>query len=210
MSLFQRCLNYLSDAIVYTMSNNDIDENMNGFISLLDGKCSPLFKQNINSGIGQEDKIADTKHKWFDDECKDKQRSFYRYLYMYRKDKSDINRVNMCYARSIYKTVLRKTRFNFWKENTKKKLSLRHRNAKEYWKLLKNTYQTQYPKHVTPDIFARYFQAINNPEDRFFQADENILYFNERFFNQEISIMFAELDKTISNDEISKSIKQKR
>ena len=53
-----------------------------------------------------------------------------------------------------------------------------------------------------------YFQAVNNPDDHFYQADEDILQFNERYVNDEMDIMFLELDLPISLEEIQNGIKQ--
>ena len=56
--------------------------------------------------------------------------------------------------------------------------------------------------------FANYFKSINNPNDPFFQSDDDILYFNERFLNSEIQIMFEELNRSITQEEIMRAIKQ--
>ena len=42
----------------------------------------------------------------------------------------------------------------------------------------------------------------------FFQSDDDILYFNERFLNSEIQIMFEELNGSITQEEIMRAIKQ--
>ena len=42
----------------------------------------------------------------------------------------------------------------------------------------------------------------------FYQAGEDILFFNERYVNGEIQVMFDELDNEISNAEILKATKQ--
>ena len=42
----------------------------------------------------------------------------------------------------------------------------------------------------------------------FFQADEDVQYFNERYINGEFQIMFDELNADISQFEIIKSIKE--
>jgi len=36
-------------------------------------------------------------------------------------------------------------------------------------------------------------KTINNPSDPFFNPDEDILYFNERFAKNDFQVMFAEL-----------------
>ena len=42
----------------------------------------------------------------------------------------------------------------------------------------------------------------------FFQSDNDILYFNERFLNSEIQIMFEELNGSMTQEEIMRAIKQ--
>ena len=49
---------------------------------------------------------------------------------------------------------------------------------------------------------------MNNPSEPFFSPDEDILYFNERYENNEFGIMFDELNIRISQEEVIKSIKQ--
>ena len=46
--------------------------------------------------------------------------------------------------------------------------------------------------------FSEYFQAIDDPNDRFYQADEDVLYFNERYMQGELQIMFDELNLPIT------------
>ena len=53
---------------------------------------------------------------------------------------------------------------------------------------------------------VQYFKAVNNPEDQFYQADVDVLEFNERYLDGELQIMFEELDTEITYDEISKAI----
>ena len=54
--------------------------------------------------------------------------------------------------------------------------------------------------------FEEYFKAVNNPEDPFFQVDEDIVHFNERFVREEFQVMFHELDSEVSLEEKNKGI----
>ena len=67
---------------------------------------------------------------------------------------------------------------------------------------MKNSGAQPKAKNVSIVDFEDYFKAVNNPEDRFFQPDEDILYFNERYVNSEIQIMFDELNCAITVEEI--------
>lgn len=64
------------------------------------------------------------------------------------------------------------------------------------------------PANIALSSFEQYFKAVNNPSDPFYAPDEDILYFNERYVNNEFSVMFAELNTDFSQNEIIKSIKQ--
>ena len=91
---------------------------------------------------------------------------------------------------------------------TAKLLNAKFKDAKEYWKLLKESVVSPKPKNISVDLFDKYFKAINNPEDPFFQADDDILYYNERFLNEEAQVMFDELNVDITSNEIQKAISQ--
>ena len=53
-------------------------------------------------------------------------------------------------------------------------------------------------------------KAINDPGDRFFQVDEDILFYNERYVRGEFQIIFDELNCEIQTNELLKAIKQLR
>ena len=64
------------------------------------------------------------------------------------------------------------------------------------------------PANIPLSVFEEYFRAVNNPSDPFYTPDEDILYFNERYVNNEFVIMFEELNVNFSDTDIMKSIKQ--
>lgn len=76
--------------------------------------------------------------------------------------------------------------------------------------MLKQMVHVENKSSVTSEKFAEYFQAINNPNDTFYQADDDILFFNERYIRGEFQVMFEELNAEISLFEIQKAVKQLR
>ena len=112
----------------------------------------------------------------------------------------------MVKARSEYKKVLRHSRYEYRKLKTQKLEKARYKNAKNYWKLLKNLCGSNASKKLTSQHFVDYFKAINNPDSRFFQADEDVLIYNERYVKGELEVMFQELDAEISLNEIRKGV----
>ena len=78
-------------------------------------------------------------------------------------------------------------------------LQAKYKNGKAYWKLLQDSVSNNQPTYITFNMFTEYFKSVNNPDDRFFQPDEDIEYFNQRFLNSELNAMFAELDVLVPN-----------
>ena len=120
----------------------------------------------------------------------------------------DVNecRLNMVKARSDYKNVLRKSRLEYRQLETQKLEMHRYDNAKSYWKLLKKSCSSNSVKIFNAQGFADYFTAINNPDSRYFQPYEDILYFNQRYLNGKLDVMFEELNVQISMQENRKSV----
>ena len=150
----------------------------------MDDVCSPLFQRKNKFDFNQKENI-DTNKKWFDEECKTARDLFFNNLNMYRKCKTDFNRINMCKARSEYKHIIRKKRFESRKDNTSKLLKARVSNAKELWKLLIGVSVNSSPKTVSADTFAKFFKAINNPDSnyRLIPRQKLSLFFRTRFIS---------------------------
>ena len=85
-------------------------------------------------------------------------------------------------ARSSYKTVLRKSKYEYDKEKTNKFVKAKNKNAKQYWNMLKELAYVK-PANIALSVSEKYFRAVNNPSDPFYTPDEDILYFNERYVN---------------------------
>jgi hypothetical protein len=78
-------------------------------------KASPLFKKNVMKGCENIPSYVNNS-PWYDNECVEKKNEFLNLLNRYRNDQCDLNRINMLQARSIYKSTVRKCRFNYDKE----------------------------------------------------------------------------------------------
>ena len=190
-----------------TLSNDDctdnIDKCVENFVAVIDNVCKPLFEKKCKSPESTKMRAAS-----YDHECEIKRMHFFDKLNKYRKDKSDINRVEMVRARSCFKSSVRKYKRECMKQKTNKHINTRYKDAKEYWKLLKQSQQSKPSKLLLADTFGQYFKAINDPQSPFYQADEDIIAFNDRFLNSEAQVMFGELDVAITQKEIVKAIKE--
>ena len=108
----------------------------------------------------------------------------------------------MTRARSVYKKNVRRFNFEQDKIRTAKLLSARFSNAELYWKMLKEGDSKKSPTGINIDSFTEYFKAINNPESRFFQADDDIINFNQYIVDGEMKIMFSELDLPFTKEDV--------
>ena len=89
-------------------------------------------------------------------------------------------------SRSAYKKTVRNFNFEQDKLKSTELLKAKLNNAKEYWKLLKESVTQSKPKNLSADHFDDYFKAVNNPGDPFLQPDDDIVYFNEHFLKSEM------------------------
>ena len=204
---FQEQLDTLVDVVDDASCANDIDVSISAFSDLMHKVCDPLFAQTKHTKTANNIK-ENTEQYMFDNTCTERRKTFYRFLNIFRKNKNDENRTNMVKARTDYKNTVRKFNYERDKQKSFKLLNAKLKNAKEYWKLLKNSISQPKSKNISIIDFEDYFKAVNNPDDPFFQPDEDILHFNERFLNSETQIMFEELNGIITVEEIQRSINQ--
>ena len=116
-------------------------------------------------------------------------------------------RKNMVEARSEYKTLLRKCRYDYDKNNTNKLVDAKFKNAKEYWNMLKELSYIK-PANIPLSSFEQYFKAVNNPLNPFFTPDEDVVHFNEQYVNNEFDIIFDELNLDFTHEDVLNAIKQ--
>ena len=63
-------------------------------------------------------------------------------------------------------------------------------------------------ENISINMFEAYFRSVNNPKSKFFTPDDDVLDFIERYENNEINIMFSELNVPITQNELFTAIKQ--
>ena len=193
-------------------SGGDINENVDQFSDLMDKICDPFFAKNNRCDDGKSftfnSRVKD--QPWFDEECREKRQMFYIELNNFRINKNDCNQRKLSEAQRNFKNEIRRKRYAFDKSKTKKLIVSKSTNVKEYWRLLKKAINIENKMSISSSRFADNFQAINNPTDHFYQADEDVVFFNDRYINGEFQIMFEELNGEISYLEIQKAVKQLR
>ncbi|MCG8033540.1 MAG: reverse transcriptase family protein, partial [Candidatus Thiodiazotropha taylori] len=200
----------LSGHLAQATTQQQINENISSFSNLMEKVCDSLFSKNLSEYSNNSDIEQTSNQPWFDDECRRLRNLFYASLNTYRRCKTLNNQTELTTARSNYKKKLRQKRYIFMKEKTTKLMVSKSKNVKEYWKLLKHAANLKTKCTIDARRFSEYFHAISDPNDRFYQPDEDILYFNERYIQGELQVMFEELNIPISEAEIKKGVNQLR
>ena len=200
---FTQFISQLDVSIDQASNTNEIETCLSSFVEGIEKVCIPLFSRKTNYNSDPPMSNGDSV---LDETTKDKRRTFYKSLNVYRKNKSEANKASMIQARSDYKRNVRINNYKNMNNKTTKLMSAKYKNAKEYWKLLKEGTTHKSPKNISLDSFTNYFKAINDPQDRFFQPDEDILYFNNNILQNELKTMFSELDLPFSEDDVLKGI----
>ena len=200
-------LHVLNQKIINSSCNDEIDVCISDFTNMIGDISSPIFKPSQSENKEQVNFSKKTDTPWFNDKCEEKRHYFLHYLDRYRASKTDESRRNLVRARSDYKSFIRKCRYNYDKDKTSQFVNAKYKNAKMYWNLLKEAAGIK-SCNIQLSCFEQYFNAINNPSDPFYRPDEDIIYFNERYENEEFRIMFDELNVIFSQEEIRRAIKQ--
>ena len=198
-------LNTLDSKILECANELDVQSCVSEFVNIIHKVSSPLFKKTIKHENMKP--ASANENPWYNEACHDKKYCFLHMLEKYRQSKTDENRINMVRARSEYKTIIRKCKYEYDREKTNKFVKSNNKNAKQYWNMLKELAHVK-PANIALSSFEAYFKAVNNPTDPFYTPDEDVVFFNERYANNEFSIMFEELNLNFSQNEILKSIKQ--
>ena len=203
-------LDSLNACIANCSNGDEIESCVSSFVHIIDEVATPLFKKTFTKSDTDESSNSFTYKDdapWFTETCRIKRFNFYQTLNKYRELNNDCSRINMSKARSEYKTAMRKARYDYDRQKTERLKNARFKNAKLYWNLLKETAGIK-PANIPLTVFEQYFKAINNPIDPFYIPDEDIIFFNERYEQNEFDIMFEELNTFFSQEEILKAISQ--
>jgi hypothetical protein len=89
---------------------------------------------------------------------------------------------------------------------TKELLNARLHNARDFWKLLKGKPKRS-KSNATNEQFYKFFESVSCPTDEFLKADDDVLDYVENVTEEELHVMFEELDSYITAEEIERSIK---
>ena len=191
--------------------DHEIQSCVTGLVGIVEQAAEPLFKKFVqpkNDAENENEMFAGHhENAWFNEECHQHKYYFLSMLDKYRQSNTDENRINMVKARSRYKKLIRKCKYEYDRDKTNTFINAKNKNAKLYWNMLKETANVK-PANIPLSSFEEYFKAVNNPSDPYYAPDEDVIFFNERYVNDEFCIMFEELNSNFSHVDILKAIKQ--
>ena len=204
-------LNLLNVNIAACSDDHEIQSCVTGLVGIVEQAAEPLFKKFVqpkNDAENENEMFAGHhENAWFNEECHQHKYYFLSMLDKYRQSNTDENRINMVKARSRYKKLIRKRKYEYDRDKTNTFINAKNKNAKLYWNMLKEAANVK-PANIPLSSFEEYFKAVNNPSDPYYAPDEDVIFFNERYVNDEFCIMFEELNSNFSHVDILKAIKQ--
>ena len=130
-------LSSLNGKIHNCTNPDEIKYCLSELVDILETAAKPFLKKNKQNEDLAQNSMSEKENPWYTNECHDKKFTFLYMLDKYRDSNSEENRKNMVKARSEYKTLLRKCRYDYDKKNTNQLVDAKFKNAKEYWNMLK-------------------------------------------------------------------------
>jgi len=188
------------DALLNIMNIIDFDVD---FALELFTKClldaSECMKKSVVVGGTQRNA------NWFDGECKESKVKVYSLLRIFKRTRNDNDRINFVTARKKYKELLRNKK-NGYKRDTVTRLLQCEKNARLFWRELKQTGCSARKKtsdKISVDDWHNHFKGVFNEENRG-SRDSN--YVNDII--NENNIKIDKLDCPITHNEIREAIRK--
>ena len=92
-------------------------------------------------------------------------------------------------------------------KTTQDLLKAKSDNAKTYWKMLKGNKSLNFST-IDTNEFKEYFCSLLNPDDIFYEADDDIKHFLLNYSDEEVVRIFDIMNVNISMEELEKAISQ--
>ena len=195
--------------MIENISEEDVSQCVNDasfvFTNAVRKAADPLFKREFRNGRRVSSK---GQPDWADEEWSQSKKGFFRCRDKYKRNGSEINRVNMVSARKHYKLLSRTRQATFEHNETKKLLKARISNIKLFWKMLSGKQKGSDAYQITNNEFRDYFMKLSDPGDEFFEASNDIKSELDNWLSQELECAFQELNNDISEAEIRIAISQ--
>ena len=114
----------------------------------------------------------------------------------------------MVNARKQYKSLSRQLQRKYDQSQTSKLLDARVKNVKLYWRMLNKSRSKRSKCPIDISELYNHFLRLSDPEDDFYTADADIIAEIAGIIDEDLNIMFEELNAPITSDEIVHAIKQ--
>ena len=165
------------------------------------------FKQRNDHVFSGYERVKRDNAIWYNDECKRQREKVIECLKQFNGYKTTESRTEYLKSKKEYKYMCRKFKQRFNRERCKEMNHLSKRQPKEFWKLFKD--KTKSNSHnVTSQEFYNHFMTlmseieVNENEE----VEESVNEFDTNY--DQFTSTFEELDETISEAEIMKSVRK--
>ena len=193
---------------VDTNTAQGIESAVDQFVKTIEHVANPLFrKRSCTNQCTHEFNDNNRFPEWMCDLCKAARVEFHTQLNNHRAFKTEESRKCMVVARNNYCKHTRNCRLQFDRQETQKLLQSRLTNAKEYWRMLRGKVCTRKP-NISSNQYFEYFKEVSAPNSEFFVPDDDIGEYVDKFDRGELQVMYAELDCLLTEEEVTKAIKQ--
>ena len=181
---------------VDTSSRASVNDSINKFVAIVKEAADPLFLKHYSTH--NTARYRSTTHKpavWFDTECRELKQKYKISLGNFNRNRTDVNRVEMCDNKSKYKQLVRRKRRQYEYKKIKDIERLRHSSPRQFWKLFSKKKNGN--GNISTESFYKYFSELSNDintvqhdeaEEFCSQTDYNEADCDYEEFNSEISI----------------------
>ena len=197
----QENLNTMCNLTTENITCNMVDELVKKFTNVVCEVADPLFSKTKK--LNRVENVSKLP-QWMCVDCKNLRKIFYSNVQMLKRNNNDINRKNMSKARSNYNKHIKNCRKKYCKNKTDELVSFNNKDQKQFWKLLKGNPVRCVPK-ITLNEYYDFFEKVSNPDINT-DMNEDVNNYIARFENQELNIMFSELNEPITVAEVVKAI----
>ena len=153
------------EAIIRTLKYTDdqnaenIDLCINSIYNILETAAEPLTisKENKNNNYKNNSKlnIHQSQNHWYDNECKTMKKEFDSSVLIYKETLQKDDLENLCTKRNRYRKLCRSKRANYKSKISLELVSLSKKNAKLFWKKIKDKKKKQVNNSCDFDVYFK-------------------------------------------------------
>ena len=134
------------------------------------GKIADIFTQAAGKSFGDQNGVKDftdskDSKRWFGYNCRSARRKYHIARKINNINPSETNKINLQTASKTYKRTMNKYINKHNKQMQQKLRNLKHKNPKEFWKILNNIERKEDDPDISIDTLYEYLKNLNINND---------------------------------------------